>query len=105
MEKREPVKLTLEDGTVYRGYSFGALTPVAGEVVSGPISISWKGSDLDGGSLTYSVFYVRDQSNAIPIALGVTNTTAPDHTYTPPPSSGWATASSASRSRGRPRGP
>ncbi|HNX66346.1 MAG TPA: glutamine-hydrolyzing carbamoyl-phosphate synthase small subunit [Bacteroidales bacterium] len=33
MEKREPVKLTLEDGTVYRGYSFGALTPVAGEVV------------------------------------------------------------------------
>jgi carbamoyl-phosphate synthase small subunit len=33
MEKREPVKLTLEDGTVYSGYSFGALTPVAGEVV------------------------------------------------------------------------
>lgn len=33
MEKREPVKLTLEDGTVYRGYSFGALTAVAGEVV------------------------------------------------------------------------
>ena len=33
MEKREPVKLTLEDGTVYRGYSFGALVPAAGEVV------------------------------------------------------------------------
>ncbi|MFN8239177.1 MAG: glutamine-hydrolyzing carbamoyl-phosphate synthase small subunit [Bacteroidales bacterium] len=28
-----PVKLTLEDGTVYSGKSFGALKPVAGEVV------------------------------------------------------------------------
>jgi carbamoyl-phosphate synthase small subunit len=33
MEKRLKVKLTLEDGTVYHGFSFGAQTPVAGEVV------------------------------------------------------------------------
>jgi len=32
-EKRLPVKLTLEDGTVYRGYSFGAPVAAAGEVV------------------------------------------------------------------------
>ena len=33
MEKRTKVKLTLEDGTVYHGYSFGASVPSAGEVV------------------------------------------------------------------------
>ncbi len=33
MENRIQVKLTLEDGTIYRGYSFGAKTPAAGEVV------------------------------------------------------------------------
>ena len=33
MEKRIRVKLTLEDGTVYHGFSFGAQKPSAGEVV------------------------------------------------------------------------
>ena len=33
MEKRIRVKLTLEDGTVYHGFSFGAQSPAAGEVV------------------------------------------------------------------------
>jgi carbamoyl-phosphate synthase small subunit len=32
-KKSVQVKLTLEDGTVYTGRSFGALTPAAGEVV------------------------------------------------------------------------
>jgi carbamoyl-phosphate synthase small subunit len=33
MKKTIPVKLTLEDGTVYTGKSFGSLIPAAGEVV------------------------------------------------------------------------
>ena len=33
MEKKIRIKLTLEDGTVYHGFSFGAQTAVAGEVV------------------------------------------------------------------------
>jgi carbamoyl-phosphate synthase small subunit len=33
MKKTLPVKLTLEDGTVYMGKSFGSLIPAAGEVV------------------------------------------------------------------------
>jgi len=33
MGKKIQVKLTLEDGTVYTGWSFGAIAPAAGEVV------------------------------------------------------------------------
>lgn len=33
MEKRVKINLTLEDGTVYSGFSFGAQVPAAGEVV------------------------------------------------------------------------
>ena len=33
MKNRIRIKLTLEDGTVYQGLSFGAPVPAAGEVV------------------------------------------------------------------------
>jgi len=33
MKNRVKVKLTLEDGTIYNGFSFGSPVPAAGEVV------------------------------------------------------------------------
>lgn len=46
------------------------LAPSAGAQISGKTTITWEGSDQDGDSLRYDLYYATDEKNWTPILIG-----------------------------------
>ena len=48
--------------------------PAGGLIASNPITVRWNGADADGDTLTFTVFYIKDDGTPEPLAADLTTT-------------------------------